>query len=231
MSMREEGEAQVRLADRIAGIVEAVRVPLLVVLVVVVAGVIAYFIYAQASAASLERNAMLLEQADEQLASWQAEQDAQKKAQVETELRAKLETLRRSGGYPGQRGLHLLGQLAAEKGDKQAAFDAFNALAASAGRSYLGLEGLINAAVYAEDLARTDEALTLYRRIIDEHASSVHAPHAYFSVGRMQEAKGDFKAAVETYTELRSRHPTGSWTNLAVNRIIFLQASGKVAKD
>jgi len=36
---------------------------------------------------------------------------------------------------------------------------------------------------------------------------------------------------VATYTDLRSRHPAGSWTNMAVNRIIFFQASGKVAKD
>lgn len=229
--MREEGEARVRLADRIAGVVEAIRIPLTVVLAVVVVGVIAYFVYAQASASGRERAAMLLEQADEQFSDWQAEQDAAKKTQMETDLRANLETLRKSGGYSGQRGLYLLGQLAAEEGDKQAAFDAFNVLSASADRSYLGIEGLVNAAVYAEDLGQTEAAMGLYRRLIERHASSVHAPHAYFAVGRLLEAKADFQQAVATYTELRSKHPAGSWTNLAVNRIISLQASGKVAKE
>lgn len=220
-----------RLADRTAAAVEAIRVPLLVALAVVVVGVIAYFVYAQASSTSRERSATLLEQADGLLGDWQAEQDAQKKATLESDLRAKLETLRKSGGYASQRALYLLGQLAAEKGDKQAAFDAFKSLSAAADRSYLGIEGLINAAVFAEDLGQADAALELYRAIVEKHAASAHAPHAYFAVGRLLEAKGDFKQAAATYADLRSKHPTGSWTNLAVNRIIALQAAGKVAKD
>ncbi len=229
--MREEGEEQIRLADRIASIVEAVRIPLLVLLALLVAGVIAYFVYAQASAAARERRAMLAEQADDLMGDWQAEQDAQKKSSLEADLRAKLDTLSKSGGYYGERALYLLGQVAAEKGDKQAAFDAFNKLAAAAERSYLGIEGLINAAVLAEDLGQADTALDLYRRIVDRHGGSPHAPHAYFAVGRLLEAKGDFKQAADTYGQLRSKHPTGSWTNLAVNRIIALQAAGKVGKD
>ncbi len=229
--MREEGESQQRLVTRIAGIVEALRVPLLVILAVVVVGVIAYFVYAQAAAGARERAAMLLEQADDQFSQWRGEQDAQKKDKLEADLRRNLETLRKSGGYSGQRGLYILGQVEAEKGNKQAAFDAYNALAASEDRSYLGMEGLINSAVFAEDLGQTDKALELYRRIIDRHPNTPHAAHAYFAVGRLLEAKGDFKQAAATYAEMRSKYPSSSWTNLAVGRIIALQASGKVGKD
>ncbi len=229
--MREEGEAQQRLATRIAGIVEALRVPLMVVLAVVVVGVVAYFVYAQAAAGARERAAMLLEQADNQFSQWRGEQDAQKKDKLEADLRKNLETLRKSGGYSAQRGLYILGQLEAEKGNKQAAFEAYNALAASEDRSYLGMEGLINAAVFAEDLGQTDKALELYRRIIDKHPNTPHAAHAYFAVGRMLEIKGDFKSAAATYTEMRTKYPSSSWTNLAVDRIIALQAGGKVGKQ
>ncbi len=231
MREREEGEVQKRLVTRIAGIVEALRVPLLVVLAVLVVGVIAYFVYAQASAAARERSAVLLERAEDQFSQWRGEQDAQKKDKLEADLRANLATLRKSGSYATQKSLYLLGQLEGEKGNKQAAFDAYNTLAGYEDRSYLGMEGLINAAVYAEDLAQTDKALELYRRIIDKHPGTPHAAHAYFAAGRLLESKGDFKQAAATYTEMRSKYPTSSWTNLAVDRIIALQASGKVAKD
>jgi len=229
--MREEGETQLRLVDRIARVVEALRIPLLVILAVLVAGVIAYFVYSQTSAASLERSALLLERADELFSDWRAEQDAQKKGKLEADLRESLETLRNRRGYSGERSLYLLGQLAAEKGDKQAAFDAFSALSAHEDRSYLGVEGVISAAVYAEDLGQGDKALELYRRIIERHPSSAYVPHAYFAVGRLLESKGDLKQAAATYAELRSKYASSSWTNLAVNRIIALQASGKVGKD
>ncbi len=62
--MREQGEAQVRAVERIAGIVEALRVPLLVILALLVAGVIGYFVYAQTAAVSRERSTLLAEQAD-----------------------------------------------------------------------------------------------------------------------------------------------------------------------
>ena len=229
--MHQENEAQPGLARRIAALVEAIRIPLLVILAVVIAGVIGYFVYAQTSSAARERAAMLVEQVDELFGDWQSEQDAQKKSKLEADLRARLETMSRDRGYTGLRSLFVQGQLAAEKGEKQAAFDAFSALAASSEGGYLGVEGLVNAAVYAEDLGQSDKALELYRRLIEKHASSPHAPHAYFAAGRLLEVKGDFTQAVATYTELRSKHPSGSWTSLAVNRIIALQASGKAGKE
>jgi hypothetical protein len=229
--MRTEGETQVKLVHKVANAVEGLRVPLLVILVVTVVGVVAYFAYAQISAAGRERAAVLMEQADALLADWQSEQDATKKARLEGDLQQKLDALSRSSGFAAQRSLYLRGQWAAEKGDKQAAFDAFNALASSASRSYLGIEGLVNSAVFAEDLGKTDVALDLYKQIVDKHAGSAHAAHAQFSVGRLLEAKGDFKGAAAAYSDLRSRHPSGTWTNLAVNRIIALQASGKVGKN
>jgi TolA-binding protein len=229
--MREEGESQKRLVTRIAGIVEALKVPLLVLLAVVVVGVVAYFVYAQAASAARERAAVLWEKADDELSQWRGEQDAQKKEKLEADLRRSIEVLRKGGGYGAQRGLYLLGQLEGEKANKQAAFDAYDALAAYEDRSYLGMEGLINAAVYAEDLGQTDKAIELYRRIVDKHPNTPHAAHSYFAVGRLLESKGDYKQAAATYTEMRSKYPSSSWTSLAVDRIIALQAGGKIAKD
>ena len=41
------------------------------------------------------------------------------------------------------------------------------------------------------------------------------------------EAKGDFKAAVEAYTALNDRTPEDTWAKLAKTRILTLQVEGK----
>ena len=54
------------------------------------------------------------------------------------------------------------------------------------------------------------------------------ASHAYFSLGRVREAQGDYAGAVEAYTALNDNFPDDDWGNLAKTRIIELKSEGKV---
>ena len=112
-----------------------------------------------------------------------------------------------------------------EKGDTQGALAVFERLSAFAERSYLGLEGLVNLAVLHEDAGDLTAALSTWQSIIDEHADTVHVPHALFSVGRISEGLGETDAALVAYQRLRSEHPQSGWTDYAVNRIIGLESS------
>lgn len=58
----------------------------------------------------------------------------------------------------------------------------------------------------AGDLAAAENAL---RRVVSEHASSPQAMSAAFSLGRVQNARGNFAAAARTFEGLRQRAPTG----------------------
>ena len=52
--------------------------------------------------------------------------------------------------------------------------------------------------------------------------------HALFSLGRVQENKGDFSAAVSSYSKIADVRPSSKWANLAKSREIALKQSGKI---
>ena len=54
--------------------------------------------------------------------------------------------------------------------------------------------------------------------------------HAYFSLGRVNEAKGNYDAAVEAYEKIGDLHPASKWAPLAKDRIIAIKANSSETK-
>ena len=77
------------------------------------------------------------------------------------------------------------------------------------------LQRYLHDAAEAYELASLDEEFLL-------------RSHALFSYGRVLEATGKYKEAVEAYQKLNDEYPDESWTNLAKTRILELKIEGKV---
>jgi tetratricopeptide (TPR) repeat protein len=84
-----------------------------------------------------------------------------------------------------------------------------------------------NAAVCSEELAEVDAAIDYYNAALASGDCEFES-HILFSLGRLQEGKGDYVAASENYTTLKDQYPSDSWTNLAESRLIALKAEGKI---
>ena len=84
-----------------------------------------------------------------------------------------------------------------------------------------------NAAVCSEELAEVDTAIEYYKFAL-ANGDCDFEPHILFSLGRLQEGKGDFVAAAEDYSTLKDKYPSDSWTNLAESRLIALKAKGNI---
>ena len=100
---------------------------------------------------------------------------------------------------------------------------AWLAAAKSAGKSYLAPVSFFNAAVAADEQGNTDSAVTLYLRALNYGDGFPGAVRAQFSVGRLEESRGNKEAALQAYRNLVSKWPDDPiWANLAQSRIMVL---------
>ncbi len=93
--------------------------------------------------------------------------------------------------------------------------------------SYTAPVALYNAAVACEELGEIDTAVEYLTQAIEFENFSLK-PRAIFSLGRIEETRGNFSVAVEKYQELNDNYPSTTWTSLAKSRIIALETEGKV---
>ena len=93
-------------------------------------------------------------------------------------------------------------------------------------KSYTAPICSFNKGVCYENLNKTDDAVAAYKYAA-EFADFGMAPHAYFSLGRILESKGDYAGAAEAYKTLNDKFAYEDWANLAKTRLITLQAEGK----
>ena len=73
---------------------------------------------------------------------------------------------------------------------------------------------------------KLNEASEAYRAAAEFEEFGM-APHAYFSLGRVLEALGDYAGAAEAYKTLNSKFADDDWGNLANTRLIELKVQGK----
>ena len=84
-----------------------------------------------------------------------------------------------------------------------------------------------NAAVCSEELAEVDAAIDYYKFALASGDCEFES-HILFSLGRLQEGKGNYVDASENYATLKDKYPSDSWTNLAESRLIALKAEGNI---
>ena len=86
-----------------------------------------------------------------------------------------------------------------------------------------------NAAVCSENLNDLDSAVKYYEKSIEAEDFFL-VDHAYFSLGRVNEAKGDTEAALKAYEKLNDLHPTSKWASVAKSRSIAISAAAPKAE-
>lgn len=130
-------------------------------------------------------------------------------------------------GIVGVRANMLSAEIYYQKKDFENARSAWLAAAQKGKNTYIVPIAFFNAASCSEELGNLDDAAAGYKSA-SEVKDFYEAAHALFSLGRVQEAKGDFVAAAASYQALVDKSPEDSWAKLAKNRLVSLKISGKV---
>ncbi|MDR2796206.1 MAG: tetratricopeptide repeat protein [Spirochaetaceae bacterium] len=132
-----------------------------------------------------------------------------------------------ASGYPAARAWFMAANIYHERGEWQEARDAWLEAAGKGALTHLAPVCLYNAAVAAEAAGDTDSALSSYQKSA-AFADFPAAAHAQFSVGRLEETRGDNEAAIAAYRAVIEKWPSDSgWTNLAHSRVVVLEAGGQ----
>jgi TolA-binding protein len=227
-----QSEAKPRFLERLSAILQKGRLALLILLIAVLAGIIAYFVWSEVQNAAREKSALWVEKAQELEGQWAAETDEAKKESLEKELTDLLARVlsRYPRQYAAQRAYLLKAHMAGHSKDWAAMAEAYQTLANRFPRSYLAPLGLVKAGVSYEEMGDAKQALASYRRLEQRYRDSYLLPRVLFSIGRLLEGEGDTAAALKAYNQLEDDHPDSNWTRLARNRIILLKIEGKITE-
>jgi len=127
-------------------------------------------------------------------------------------------------GYAGGRAWSMIASIYGARGQWADAEDAWLASASAAPRSHLAPIAYFNAGAAAEEQGALLRAVEHYEESISNPAGFFAAHRARFSVGRIQEALGNYSAAIDAYREVIANWPHEQiWGNFARSRIIALE--------
>jgi len=127
-------------------------------------------------------------------------------------------------GFPGSKAKSMAAEIYVIREDWSKAEEAFTAAARIGAKTYLGPISLFNAAVAAEEQSRLEEAIDLLEQALSHKFEFIQAPHAQFSVGRLNEQLGNYDEAIAAYREvLINWSDIQNWHLLARSRIIALE--------
>ncbi len=216
-------------SEKLANFISANRILIIGIGVAIALAIAAVGIYTAVSGNIASASGRAMDLADQKLQAWSQETDEQKKADAETSLIADLDTIAKK--WPrtlaAQRALLRKGAILNQKKDyaeaEKVALDAY----ARNKKSYAAPIALELAAVSAEEAGNIDAALAHYTILTKDYLKdNAIAPSALFNLGRLQEGKKDYKAAVVSYNQLVSSFGDSDWAMLAKNRVIYLKAQG-----
>lgn len=132
------------------------------------------------------------------------------------------------GGIVGARANMLAADIYGQKKDWQASKDAWIKAASKRKGSYIEPLCDFNAAAACEELGQSQEALALYEKVAADK-NFVDRSRAYFNVGRLKEAAGDFEGAQSAYKAIADLgYSNDSWNDLAKTRLLDLENQGKI---
>lgn len=134
-----------------------------------------------------------------------------------------IEVLAKKSGIVGVRANMLKAEILFEKKDFENSKTAWIRAADSKKNIYTAAICYYNAAVCSENLKDLDSAIEYYTKSVDSKEFFL-IDHAYFSLGRVNETKGNYEEAISAYEKLCDLHPTSRWTPLAKDRIIAVKS-------
>ena len=142
------------------------------------------------------------------------------------EVLEKLIPYTKKGGVAGVRANMLAAEIEYQKKNYESALEYWENAADKDVKAYTASLALYNAGVCYEALNQLEDAAESYELAAADEDFLLRS-HALFSYGRVLEASGKYKEAVEAYQELNAKCPDEGWSNLAKTRIIELKLEGK----
>jgi len=186
-------------------------------------------IYTVVSSSVANNSSRAMEQARTKIASWNTESEEAKKAELEKAILVDLDAVAKKWPktFAAQQALFTKAGLYVVKKDwenaEKTSLEAANRLP----KTYLAPIALESAAVAAEEQGKADVAFGYYTKIVTQYKEDTpNLAHAYFSLGRLNEAKSDWKAALENYNKVLANSADSDWAKLAKDRVIYLKAQG-----
>jgi TolA-binding protein len=218
-----------RINDWLSRTVDRFRIALIVVIIAAAAFLVGYFVFTEVQKKVSYNSAVQAELVQDLRDKWQSESDATKKAALEKDMVAQLDSVvsRFPRQYGGQRALFIRAGFNYEKKDWEAARKDYETLAARFPKSYLAAISLFDAGVCAEEKGDVDAAQKLYVQVLTSYKDSTVAPRATFDAARMDESKGAWEAAQKRYESMDSLYSQSIWTKLAKDRLVQLKVMGK----
>ena len=143
-----------------------------------------------------------------------------------TECVEKLAPYTKKGGIAGVRANMLSAELSYLLKDYSSAVTYYDAAIAKGKKSYTAPVCMFNKAACYEELGKLSEAAEAYKAAAEFEEFGM-VSHAYFSLGRVREALGDYAGAAEAYTTLKDKSDD-DWSDLAKTRLIELKSQGKI---
>lgn len=216
-------------SEKLTDFISTHRKPIIGIGIAVVVVIAAVGIYTVVSGNIASDSSRAMDLADQKFQAWWQETDEQKKADAEKALIADLDTIAEK--WPktiaAQRALLRKSTILSQKKDyaeaEKAALDAFERNK----KSYAAPVALQLAAISAEEAGNIDAAIAHYTTITKDYLKdNPSAPSALFNLGRLQEEKKDYVAAVESYNQIVSSFGDSDWALLAKNRLIYLKSQG-----
>lgn len=135
-----------------------------------------------------------------------------------------LEELTVKSGIVGVRANMLKADILFQKKDYEASRSAWVKAGDSKKSVYTAPICYFNAAVCSENLGDNDSAISYYSKAIKSE-DFLLIDHAYFNLGRVNEAAGKTDDAVAAYEKISDLHPTSRFAAVAKSRVIAIKAA------
>lgn len=223
--MAEKTEKQTASA-KLNGFLEKNRKPVIITFVVVFVLVIGFIAGSIVVSSSTKKALAAVEGYYYEMMDSSTSLDDAEITKRSTECIEKLAAYTNKGGIAGLRANMLSAELSYLLKDYENAVTYYDAAIAKGKKSYTAPVCFYNKAACYEELGKLADAAEAYRAAAEFEDFGM-ASHAYFSLGRVLEAQGDYAGAVEAYKALNDKSSDDDWSHLAKTRIIDLQAQGK----
>ncbi|MBO7484525.1 MAG: tetratricopeptide repeat protein [Spirochaetaceae bacterium] len=152
--------------------------------------------------------------------------DALKAKEDELFERAKVLAEKNTKNITGSRAYMIMAEIQYARKNWNDAKNAWIAAAEANPKAYTAAYCYYNVGVCAEEMKDFDEAIK-YLSLTTEAEKFPLKPHALFSIGRIEEQRGNYEQAKKSYEELSASYPSDAWTTLAKTRLITLSVEGK----
>jgi len=222
-----ERNEKLTVREKVSRFLSTYRIAIIAVAGIILVVVATLSIYSIVRGKRIEASTLMAEELQDSFEEWEAAGEAEKE-NLEKEILSGAEEIISSyeGLFAAARAHMLRAQIHVAKEEWKSAETDFLKVADSYADTYLAPVALMSAAVSREEQENYEAAIELYRRVEENYSDrSPAAPHALFSIGRLNEVLDRRDAALEAYNGLIDDFSSSDWTKPARSRIIYLESN------